>query len=64
VEIYSDGAGAAVPARITFIASEAEFTPPVIYSVGSREKLVFLIEARLERGFSLRPGQPVDVRLK
>lgn len=62
VEVYRDGSDQATPARISFIASEAEFTPPVIYSVGSREKLVFLVEARLGPGFSLRPGQPVDVR--
>ena len=43
------------------IASEAEFTPPVIYSAGSREKLVFLVEARLENGAQLRPGLPVDI---
>jgi HlyD family secretion protein len=50
-------------ATISFVATEAEFTPPVIYSVDSREKLVFMVEARLPIGSALRPGIPVDIRL-
>ena len=40
-----DGCAADLTARITFIASTAEFTPPVIYSREERAKLVFLVEA-------------------
>lgn len=58
----TDG-GAEERARISFIATEAEFTPPVIFSEENRAKLVFMVEARLEKGTRLRPGQPVDVRL-
>jgi len=50
-------------ARVSYIAREAEFTPPVIFSAESREKLVFLVEARLSKQAALRPGLPVDVRL-
>lgn len=51
-------------AAVSFISSEAEFTPPVIYSVGNREKLVYLVEAKPSAyGEYLRPGLPVDVRL-
>lgn len=51
-------------AAISFISSEAEFTPPVIYSVGNREKLVYLVEAKPSAyGEYLRPGLPVDVRI-
>lgn len=51
-------------AVITRIASEAEYTPPVIYSIESRDKLVFRAEARpVEAPLSLHPGQPVDVTL-
>lgn len=51
-------------ARIVFLASRAEFTPPVIYSVGSRDKLVYRAEARpLDDPLRLHPGQPVDVAL-
>lgn len=58
-----DGCPAGLTARISFVSGEAEFTPPVIYSIGSREKLVFMVEARPAAGFLPRPGQPVDVRL-
>jgi HlyD family secretion protein len=51
-----------VDARVTFIASREEFTQPVIFSVGNREKLVFKAEARLPGGLPVHPGQPVEVR--
>lgn len=63
LQVASDGLATPVEARISFIAGEAEFTPPVIYSAESREKLVFLVEARLPAGTSLHPGLPVDVQL-
>ncbi len=49
-------------ATITFIAKQEEFTPPVIFSIGNREKLVFKLEARTPGGLPLHPGQPVEVR--
>jgi HlyD family secretion protein len=50
-------------ARITYRASEPEFTPPVIYSIERRQKLVFLLEARPEAPVpALEPGQIVTVR--
>lgn len=65
VEASCDGCSGAIRARIDFIAPEAEYTPPVIYSRGSREKLVFRVEAQPppEQAARLRPGLPVDVRL-
>jgi HlyD family secretion protein len=63
VEIGCDGCPAPIAGRVSFVSSQAEYTPPVLYSKESRSKLMFLVEARLE-GASLRPGQPVDVRLK
>ena len=36
-------------------------SPPVIYSVDARAKLVFLVEAWPDPGTTLHPGQPVDV---
>ena len=61
VQIRADGADTSVDAVISFIASEAEFTPPVIYSAASRDKLVFLVEARPANSEGLKPGLPVDV---
>jgi HlyD family secretion protein len=62
VSIHCDGCKADVPAKVTFISRSSEFTPPVIYSLDERSKLVYLIEARTETPGDLRVGQPVDVR--
>ncbi|WP_431855157.1 HlyD family secretion protein [Azospirillum sp.] len=63
VGLRCDGCPAGLAARVTFVASRAEYTPPVIYSIGSREKLVFRIEAKPEEGVGLNPGLPVDVEV-
>ncbi|MFA5516444.1 MAG: HlyD family efflux transporter periplasmic adaptor subunit [Desulfuromonadales bacterium] len=64
VRIAFDGRDEPVPARIDFISPQAEYTPPVIYSRETREKLVYLVEARPEAAAAtlLHPGQPVSVR--
>ncbi len=66
VELSCDGCPAKIAARVSFVAPQAEFTPPVIYSRENRAKLVFLVEARPAKddAAKLHPGQPVDVRLK
>ncbi|RQS12032.1 HlyD family efflux transporter periplasmic adaptor subunit [Burkholderia sp. Bp9002] len=66
VEIRCDGCAADVPARITYVSSAAEYTPPVIYSNESRTKLVFMVEARPAAADApkLHPGQPVAVRMR
>lgn len=61
VRITCDGCQP-LEADVTFIASQQEFTPPVIFSTESREKLVFKLEARARGGLKLHPGQPVQVR--
>ena len=67
VTIRCDGCGATVAATVSYVATEPEFTPPIIYSNENRSKLVFMIEARPagEPGSTpaLRPGQPVEVSL-
>ncbi len=64
VLLHCDGCGAPLPARISFIATQAEYTPPVIYSNSQRAKLVFMAEARpvATDAARLRPGLPLDVR--
>ncbi len=62
VAISCDGCAQNITATVTFIAQQQEFTPPVIFSIGSREKLVFKVEARAPGGLRLNPGQPVEVR--
>jgi HlyD family secretion protein len=65
VQLRCDGCAAPIAAKVTYIAPQAEFTPPVIFSKDSRAKLVFLVEARpaSEDAAKLRPGQPLDVTL-
>ena len=63
VTVGCDGCAPGITAKISFIARTSEFTPPVIYSLEERSKLVFLIEARPERPELLRVGQPVSVSL-
>lgn len=65
VNVECDGCAKSSSARVSYIAPEAEFTPPVIYSDQAREKLVFMIEARPETGaIPIAPGQPITVTLK
>jgi HlyD family secretion protein len=63
LKVSCDGCDDGLTARISFIARSSEFTPPVIYSLEERSKLVFLIEARPEQPERLRVGQPVSVAL-
>ena len=65
VEAACDGCPAPLRATVDFVSPQAEYTPPVIYSRGSREKLVFRVEAAPlpEQAAHLRPGLPVEVRL-
>jgi HlyD family secretion protein len=50
-------------AKISFIAPQAEYAPPVIYSRETRSKLVFMVEARPAAETKLHPGQPIEVAL-
>ena len=58
-----DGCREAITAKVSFIARSAEYTPPVIYSLEERNKLVFMVEARPDAPDGLRVGQPVQVAL-
>ena len=61
ISFTCDGCDGAMTAKISFIASKPQYTPPVIYSIKEREKLVFLVEARPDNQDALRPGLPVKV---
>ena len=65
VEVSCDGCTSPISGTINFISPKAEYTPPIIYSKGSREKMVFRVEAlpQLEQALLLRPGLPIDVHL-
>lgn len=63
IVVSCDGCTEPVQGRVSFVAAEPQFTPPVIYSLDQREKLVFLVEARFDGATPIRPGMPVDVRI-
>lgn len=50
-------------ARISFISTSVEYTPPEIYSLEERAKLVYRVEAVSENPQAMKPGLPVDVTL-
>ena len=62
--VRCDGCAEDIPAKITYISPEAEYTPPIIYSNETRSKLVFMVEARPLDGANLHPGQPLEVALR
>lgn len=65
MDVSCDGCPAGLGAVVTYVADSPEFTPPVIYSLDSRQKLVYLVEARpTAESLSLQPGQIVDLRLR
>jgi HlyD family secretion protein len=63
IKVGCDGCESGLTARVSFIAKQSEFTPPVIYSLEERAKLVYLVEALPEKPSAFRVGQPVDVAL-
>jgi HlyD family secretion protein len=65
VSVRCDGCKAEVAGEISYVSPEPEYTPPVIYSNDTRDKLVFMIEARpsIQDAPNLHPGQPVEVAL-
>ncbi len=66
VSAACDGCSAPVPANISYISRQAEYTPPVIYSREQRAKLMYLVEAQPSAADAvrLRPGQPLDVTVR
>lgn len=63
IKIKCDSCNNNIVAKINYISTQAQFTPPVIFSQNSRDKLVYLIEAEIPRNDAmlLHPGQPIDV---
>lgn len=63
--VHCDGCGEGMGATVSYVSADPEFTPPVIYSLENRQKLVYLVEARPDAdAWALEPGQIVDVDLQ
>lgn len=63
LDVRCDGCASGLTAVVTYVSDAPEFTPPVIYSLQNRQKLVYLVEARPAAAPGLKPGQIVDVSL-
>lgn len=64
LDVRCDGCGPDLKAKVSYVSPDPEFTPPVIYSLENRQKLVYLVEARPQGDAgALQPGQIVDVTL-
>ena len=61
VRFSCDSCGGELAATIRYVSPRPEFTPPIIYSRDSRDRLVFMVEAYPARPANLQPGLPVDV---
>lgn len=65
INFSCDGCDATYNAHINFISPDPEYTPPVIFSKETRNKLVYRIEAKIATSAlnKINIGQPVDVVL-
>ncbi|EFM60594.1 HlyD family secretion protein [Brucella sp. BO2] len=64
LSVHCDGCAPGLQARVSYVSPDPEFTPPVIYSLETRQKLVYLVEAHpVDPDSPLQPGQIVDVDL-
>ncbi len=61
VRFSCDSCAPGLTATIRYVSPRPEFTPPIIFSRDSRDRLVFMVEAWPARPAALRPGLPVDV---
>ena len=56
--------GKEYPGKVTFISSEAEFTPKNVQTAKERVKLVYRIKVGLENPQNeLKPGMPADAQI-
>jgi HlyD family secretion protein len=66
VSMRCDGCASGIGGEVSYVATEPEYTPPIIYSNENRSKLVFMVEVlpTAANGVALHPGQPIEVVLQ
>ena len=64
IAVSCDACDKGLEARVVYISQQAEFTPPVIFSLQERGKLVFRIDARPDGAdLKLPLGLPITAKL-
>jgi len=65
VNVGCDGCPQALTGQVSFISTEPEYTPPVLFSDQNRTRLVYRVEAKPAANALewLKPGLPIDVRV-
>ncbi len=58
-----DGCAQNLRATLSYMSSDPQYTPPIIYSQSQRSRLVFMAEAQIEDEAGLLPGQPVTMTM-
>ena len=61
IRFSCDGCARGLTARIGYVSPEPEYTPPIIYSRDSRDRLVFEVEAYPVNPDRLDSGLPIEV---
>lgn len=62
LDLTCDNCPPGITARISRLASDPQYAPPILYSRDERARLVFRAEAVLSGATALLPGQPVTLR--
>jgi HlyD family secretion protein len=52
-----------IPAKVSFVASTAQFTPKTVETASERQKLMFRVKARIDRDLLLKHVQQVKTGL-
>lgn len=61
VHFSCDGCTGQLAGKVSYISSQAEFAPPMIFTVKERVRFKYMVEVMPDDPAKLHPGQPVDV---
>jgi HlyD family secretion protein len=61
LDLNCDGCASGIVATLSYMASDPQHTPPIIYSRDERSRLVFMAEAQVTGASNMLPGQPITL---
>lgn len=66
MSVHCDGCPSDIEGTVSYISAEPEYTPPVLFSLENRARLVYRVDAKPDAGALrwLKPGLPLDMRLE